>query len=180
MLVNDYGFSPDDVLILCDKRRNYLESRNIKNSVMKMVQNAVGGDQLFLYVTGHGRSSSGRPPAIVTTDLKHITDEFWSQITGKVPLNATLSAIINTCHSGAFFTHACKESEISGQVIVLTACGWDGEFFRHGLCPAAAFAKNLPISKIYQMIRENMQQVGANTPQLYCTEQKLSSKFLQN
>ncbi|KAL6522177.1 hypothetical protein OROMI_032054 [Orobanche minor] len=144
MLVNDYGFSPDDVLILCDKRRNYIEStmRNIKNSVMKMVQNALGGDDLFLYVTRHGRSGSGRPPAIVTTDLEHIKDEFWSQIMSKVPLKVTLSAIINTCHSGAFCNDAGKKSENSGQVIVLTACSreetyLDGVFFEHGLCPAA-------------------------------------------
>ncbi|KAL6522173.1 hypothetical protein OROMI_032050 [Orobanche minor] len=86
--------------------------------------------------------------------LKRGFDEFWSQIMNNLALNATLSSIINTCHLGAFFNDACKESDNSGQVIILTTCSreetfLDGVFFKHGLCEAA----ELRISLFHNFIK---------------------------
>ncbi|KAL6506281.1 hypothetical protein OROGR_024462 [Orobanche gracilis] len=89
-----------------------------------MIGRLVGGDHMYFYITGHGDDGVKRraPKAIMSSDSEFIGDEFWSTIVKNVPLRAALTAIINTCYSGAFFQEANVESNDHGPVVAFTAC----------------------------------------------------------
>lgn len=73
-----YDFSKDNILTMTEEEKNELHipiKDNIRWEVRKLIKNAIEGDTLFLYVTGHGQYANGQA-AISSSDDKPLVGEF--------------------------------------------------------------------------------------------------------
>lgn len=141
-LRRDYGFTAENILLLCDRVLLGLDSvlptrENIIEHVTRLVQNSVKGDSLVLYLSAHAVIMD--KPVIVTSEGDFISDDFWSGvIIRQVPVGVTLTVIVNTCYGGNFFRAASGKRVNRGEVVVFTATGeldvvQDGEFYCYAL-----------------------------------------------
>ncbi|WJX34707.1 hypothetical protein P8452_22793 [Trifolium repens] len=63
---------------------------------------------------------SNQSVGVTSCDDKPLMESDWSEIMKKVPHEATLTTIMNTCYGGKFFKEA---AESEGEVISFSPCG---------------------------------------------------------
>ncbi|TKY49461.1 Metacaspase-5 protein [Spatholobus suberectus] len=110
-LINVYGFSEKDVIVLIDTDHSYTQptGKNIRMALSKLVRSAKPGDVLFLHYSGHGtrlpaetdeEDNTGYDECIVPTDMNLIIDDDFRQFVDKVPRGCRITIVSDCCHSG--------------------------------------------------------------------------------
>jgi hypothetical protein len=111
-LVENYGFSEDNMMVLTDDHDDpeLLPTReNIIHAMKWLVEDAQAGDSLFFHYSGHGTQVEdkdgdevdGFDEAIVCLDEKLITDdEMHELMVVPLPESCRLTSIYDCCHSG--------------------------------------------------------------------------------
>ncbi|GAB2267067.1 hypothetical protein Dimus_002049 [Dionaea muscipula] len=111
MLVDRFGFSPDDVELLTDEPGSTTimpTGANIKKALERMVDQANEGDVLYFHYSGHGTliqslkedEPSRKDEAIVPCDFNLITDLDFRQLVNRLPAKSSFTILSDSCHSG--------------------------------------------------------------------------------
>jgi hypothetical protein len=113
ILINNCGYSPQNIRILTEEQQVQPTRKNIESNVQWLVTNCLPGDTLFFYYSGHGSfvkdasngdETDGQDEVIIPLDYKTqgvITDDWlFNNMVTKVPVNVSLWAFADCCHSG--------------------------------------------------------------------------------
>lgn len=112
LLTGTYGFSGDDVRVLCDGRAT---TDAIKHRLGWLVDGARPGDHLVFHFSGHGSQVRDRGPQDELADHKDeilcpvdldwrekvVTDDDLAAFFRRVPRGAFLNVVLDCCHSGS-------------------------------------------------------------------------------
>ncbi|KAG7195214.1 Ca(2+)-dependent cysteine protease [Scheffersomyces spartinae] len=114
-LTREWGYSPDDIVMLTDDQPNYLSiptRENIIRAMQWLVKDARPNDSLVFHYSGHGgqtrnwdgTESSGYDDTIMPVDFKitgEIVDDIMHDImVRRLPPGCRLTALFDSCHSG--------------------------------------------------------------------------------
>eukprot|EP01018_Ginkgo_biloba_P039150 Gb_08841 [translate_table: standard] len=123
-LIHRFGFARENINLLVDTDAAHPQptAQNIRQALVKMIEQAKPGDVLFFHYSGHGalipkenngiaNNEDGYEECIVPCDINLITDEDFRSIVNKVPLGATFTMVSDSCHSGGLID---KEKEQIG------------------------------------------------------------------
>ena len=143
-LLTKHGFT--DFKILTDYTTIKPTKENILNSLKHMIADAVSGDILFFYFSGHGSytydrngdETDGRDEMIISSDLQGVLDdELKITLSLNMKREVTIFGLFDSCHSGTMFdlkynyldsnnydkyTENEKVSECNGNVIMISGC----------------------------------------------------------
>lgn len=143
-LLSQRGFS--SFQLLTDSTSLKPTKQNILNELRKMIVNAVPGDILFFYFSGHGSYTydrngdeiDGKDEMIISSDLQGILDdELKTILSNGIKREVTLVGLFDSCHSGTMFdlkfnyldsndydkyTENDKVTECDGNVIMISGC----------------------------------------------------------
>jgi hypothetical protein len=112
ILIKNCGYNASNIRILTEEQVTKPTRQNIESSITWLVSNAMAGDSLFFYYSGHGAfikdtsgdESEGNDEVIVPLDYEKqgvITDDWmFANMVCKVPASVTLWAFTDCCHSG--------------------------------------------------------------------------------
>ncbi len=109
VLINNYGFTSNNIEIMTDTTETKPTRENILNSFTNLIKNAVSGDTLMFAYSGHGTNSKdrnkdewdGMDEMIVTLDDKIILDdEFHTIIKNNLKAGVNLFMFFDCCNSG--------------------------------------------------------------------------------
>lgn len=117
ILVKDFGYTENDIILLTDNTEIKPTKRNIENELNKILARVRSENirELFISFSGHGASvrdmdrdeSDGRDEALVPLDVYTngiITDDYiHAAFLSKLPSNVNVFSIIDCCHSGTIF-----------------------------------------------------------------------------
>eukprot|EP00927_Polykrikos_kofoidii_P022910 TRINITY_DN21250_c0_g2_i1.p1 TRINITY_DN21250_c0_g2~~TRINITY_DN21250_c0_g2_i1.p1 ORF type:complete len:418 (-),score=42.16 TRINITY_DN21250_c0_g2_i1:8-1261(-) len=119
LLVEHFGFLDSDITLLIDDPRckNQPTARNIRSALEDMIGSASPCDTLFFGYSGHGSQiededgdeSDGLDEVLCPVDSvcnswpEHIITDDWLHdvLIGRLPVGATLTCIMDCCHSGS-------------------------------------------------------------------------------
>lgn len=108
ILINTFGFNPDNVRVLTDERAT---KAAILDRLNWLVLEAVPGDTLVFHFSGHGSQirdrhgdelDDGLDEMICNSDLNWddpLTDDIIGEIFSKAPIGASLVMLCDACHS---------------------------------------------------------------------------------
>jgi len=143
-LLTSQGFN--DFTILTDLTTTKPTKQNIFNELINLINNAVSGDVLFFYFSGHGSytydrnndETDRRDEMIISSDLQGvIDDELKSILQNNMKNGITLFGFFDSCHSGTMldlkysyldsnnfntYSENNKVSECPGNVIMISGC----------------------------------------------------------
>ncbi|CCF59241.1 hypothetical protein KAFR_0G02070 [Kazachstania africana CBS 2517] len=115
-LTTQYGYNPDDIVILTDDNREYVRVPTRENMIRAMywlVSNVQANDTLFFHYSGHGGQTKdldgdevdGFDSVIYPVDFQtagHIVDDEMHEIMVRtLPQGVRLTALFDSCHSGS-------------------------------------------------------------------------------
>ncbi|XP_045799805.1 protein STRUBBELIG-RECEPTOR FAMILY 2-like [Trifolium pratense] len=114
ILMENFNFIDQDITILCDTNKYTHPTKvAIQRQLTLLVEEANAQDILFVYIAGHSIEFEVDKFGIWTSDSKFITDHFLStKFMPKVPLEATLTVMINTCFAGNFTKGAIQSVNV--------------------------------------------------------------------
>ncbi|XVE68434.1 hypothetical protein DITRI_Ditri09bG0068400 [Diplodiscus trichospermus] len=148
LLLKRFGFDPSHVQLLIDAPMSSVMPTgvNIKAALDTMVNQAEAGDVLFFHYSGHGTRiptlKPGHPfrqdEAIVPCDFNLITDVDFRQLVNRLPKEASLTILSDSCHSGGLID---KEKEQIGPSIIKNATP-----------PVSYKARSIPLESILQQL----------------------------
>lgn len=143
-LLSDRGFNT--FTTLTDLTPIKPTKQNILNELASAVNDAVAGDILFFYFSGHGSytfdingdETDGNDETIISSDLKELLDDEIKSILSKhLKKDVTMIGLFDSCHSGSMFdlkfnyldsnnydkySENDKVSECKGNVIMISGC----------------------------------------------------------
>lgn len=143
-LLSQRGFS--SFQLLTDSTSLKPTKQNILNELRRIIVNAVPGDILFFYFSGHGSYTydrngdeiDGKDEMIISSDLQGILDdELKTILSNGIKREVTLVGLFDSCHSGTMFdlkfnyldsndydkyTENDKVTECDGNVIMISGC----------------------------------------------------------
>lgn len=113
ILINVFNFEPDNILVLLETLGG--DKVPTQNNILKAIdwlieKNNQGFDNLWFQYSGHGThvqdqngdEIDGQDEAIVTSDLKLITDDvLFERLVNRVKEGTKMMAIMDCCHSGS-------------------------------------------------------------------------------
>ncbi|TKY68542.1 Metacaspase-4 protein [Spatholobus suberectus] len=119
-LTERYGFSEDDITVLIDTDKSYMEptGRNIRSALTRLVRSAEPGDVLFVHYSGHGTrlpaetgedDDTGYDECIVPSDMNLITDDDFKEFVDGVPRGCRITIVSDSCHSGGLLEEAKEQ-----------------------------------------------------------------------
>lgn len=112
ILVNNCGYNPQHIRLLTEEQQIQPTRQNIEANIGWLVANAMPGDTLFFYYSGHGAfvndtngdETDKKDEVIIPLDFKTrgvISDDWlFTNMVAKVPVNVNLWAFADCCHSG--------------------------------------------------------------------------------
>lgn len=112
ILSNNCGYNNDNIKVLTDETPVLPTRKNIEDSIKWLISNALKGDTLFFYYSGHGASikdysgdeSDGNDEVIIPIDYQTcgiITDDWlFSNMITTIPAGVNLWCFTDCCHSG--------------------------------------------------------------------------------
>ncbi|KAL8037133.1 hypothetical protein ABFX02_11G019700 [Erythranthe guttata] len=109
MLIGRFGFDRKAIMVLTDKpgsKKLRATGQNIKTQLGNMIAKALPGDRLFFFFAGHGISFKDKQNedlirhAIVACDDNNITCMDFRHYVNRLPKDATLTIIADSCYSG--------------------------------------------------------------------------------
>jgi hypothetical protein len=115
LLIKSFHYKEENTQLLTDDTLHKPTRRNIEDSIKWLVRDALPGDVLFFYYSGHGSyipdttqdESDGNDEVLVPLDFRtagFINDDWiYDNLTSKVPRGVTLWAFGDCCHSGTLF-----------------------------------------------------------------------------
>ncbi|KAI4381582.1 hypothetical protein MLD38_007643 [Melastoma candidum] len=119
LLVKRLGFNEGDIELLIDAPNSKVlpTGSNIKKALLGMIERAKAGDILFFHFSGHGtryplhKDKRRQEEAVVPCDFNLINDVDFRHIVNRLPVDATLTILSDSCHSGGLID---KEKEQIG------------------------------------------------------------------
>ncbi|KAK7313815.1 hypothetical protein VNO77_39017 [Canavalia gladiata] len=119
-LIQRYGFSEDDIVVLIDTDKSYTEptGKNIRSALTKLIRSAQQGDVLFVHYSGHGTrlpaetgedDDTGYDECIVPSDMNLITDDDFREFVDGVPRDCKFTIVSDSCHSGGLIDGAKEQ-----------------------------------------------------------------------
>ncbi|EOA33946.1 hypothetical protein CARUB_v10021440mg [Capsella rubella] len=119
-LVDRFGFSERNIteLIDTDKSSTKPTGKNIRKALLNLVESAKSGDVLVVHYSGHGTrlpaetgedDDTGYDECIVPCDMNLITDDEFRDLVEKVPKDAHITIISDSCHSGGLIDEAKEQ-----------------------------------------------------------------------
>ncbi|KAL9312243.1 Metacaspase-5 [Arabidopsis thaliana] len=119
-LVDRFGFSERNIteLIDTDDSSTKPTGKNIRRALLNLVESAKPGDVLVVHYSGHGTrlpaetgedDDTGYDECIVPCDMNLITDDEFRDLVEKVPKEAHITIISDSCHSGGLIDEAKEQ-----------------------------------------------------------------------
>ncbi|KFK42338.1 hypothetical protein AALP_AA2G243400 [Arabis alpina] len=119
-LVDRFGFLERNIteLIDTDKSKTQPTGKNIRQALSDLVGSAKSGDVLVVHYSGHGTrlpaetgedDDTGYDECIVPCDMNLITDDEFREFVEKVPKDAHITIISDSCHSGGLIDEAKEQ-----------------------------------------------------------------------
>ncbi|KAJ4874423.1 Metacaspase-5 [Raphanus sativus] len=119
-LVHRFGFSECNITELIDTDDSYTKptGKNIRRALLNLVETARSGDVLVVHYSGHGTrlpaetgedDETGYDECIVPCDMNLITDDEFRELVEKVPKDAHITIISDSCHSGGLIDEAKEQ-----------------------------------------------------------------------
>ncbi|CAH2067886.1 unnamed protein product [Thlaspi arvense] len=119
-LVDRFGFSERNIteLIDTDDSSTKPTGKNIRRALLDLVESAESGDVLVVHYSGHGTrlpaetgedDDTGYDECIVPCDMNLITDDEFRELVEKVPKDARITIISDSCHSGGLIDEAKEQ-----------------------------------------------------------------------
>ncbi|ESQ27185.1 hypothetical protein EUTSA_v10018629mg [Eutrema salsugineum] len=119
-LVDRFGFSERNIteLIDTDDSSTKPTGKNIRRALLNLVESAESGDVLVVHYSGHGTrlpaetgedDDTGYDECIVPCDMNLITDDEFREFVEKVPKDARITFISDSCHSGGLIDEAKEQ-----------------------------------------------------------------------
>ncbi|CAE5964687.1 unnamed protein product [Arabidopsis arenosa] len=119
-LVDRFGFSERNIteLIDTDESSTKPTGKNIRSALLNLVESAKSGDVLVVHYSGHGTrlpaetgedDDTGYDECIVPCDMNLITDDEFRDLVDKVPKEAHITIISDSCHSGGLIDEAKEQ-----------------------------------------------------------------------
>ncbi|KAF8103448.1 hypothetical protein N665_0188s0384 [Sinapis alba] len=119
-LVDRFGFLEGNITELIDTDDSYTKptGRNIRRALLNLVESARSGDVLVVHYSGHGTrlpaetgedDDTGYDECIVPCDMNLITDDEFRELVDKVPKDAYITIISDSCHSGGLIDEAKEQ-----------------------------------------------------------------------
>lgn len=154
LLINRFGFLPNDVIVLTDMPNSPLEPTGavIKYQLCQMIQRAMAGDVALFYFSGHGTYQDiwegpycKRLEAIVPSDFNLIYSADFRYMVNNMPQGADFVMIADSCNSGGLIDQSKEQV---------------GPGFRPDVCyrtrpcnEVGGKAKMIPMTSIVQHLR---------------------------
>ncbi|XP_010472787.1 PREDICTED: metacaspase-5-like [Camelina sativa] len=119
-LVDRFGFSEGNITQLIDTDESFTKptGKNIRQALLNLVESAKSGDVLVVHYSGHGTrlpaetgedDDTGYDECIVPCDMNLITDDEFRDLVEKVPKDAHMTIISDSCHSGGLIDEAKEQ-----------------------------------------------------------------------
>ncbi|CAH8330172.1 unnamed protein product [Eruca vesicaria subsp. sativa] len=119
-LVDRLGFLERNINVLIDTDDSYTKptGKNIRRALLNLVESAKSGDVLVVHYSGHGTrlpaetgedDDTGYDECIVPCDMNLITDDEFREFVKKVPKDAHITIISDSCHSGGLIDEAKEQ-----------------------------------------------------------------------
>ncbi|KAG2313635.1 hypothetical protein Bca4012_028164 [Brassica carinata] len=119
-LVDRFGFSENNIIELIDTDNSSTKptGKNIRRALSNLVESARSGDVLVVHYSGHGTrlpaetgedDDTGYDECIVPCDMNLITDDEFRELVNKVPKDAQITIISDSCHSGGLIDEAKEQ-----------------------------------------------------------------------
>ncbi|CAN8272169.1 unnamed protein product [Cochlearia groenlandica] len=110
-LVDRFGFAEKNIIELIDTDESFTKptGKNIRRALLNLVESAKSGDILVVHYSGYGTrlpvetcedDDTGYDECIVPCDMNLITDDEFRDLVKKVPEEAHITIISDSCHSG--------------------------------------------------------------------------------
>lgn len=132
LLINKYGYSSDNIMFLTDNTASKPTKSNIINAFANLLKNAISGDSLCFFYSGHGtylpnnrnvNRSDKNDECIYPIDGKIITDIELKQIVdANMKANVHFVALFDSCFSGTIMNlrYNYKYSDNNGNTWINT------------------------------------------------------------
>ncbi|KAL0867354.1 hypothetical protein Bca101_046472 [Brassica carinata] len=119
-LVDRFGFLERNINVLIDTDDSYTKptGKNIRQALLNLVESAKSGDVLVVHYSGHGTrlpaetgedDDTGYDECIVPCDMNLITDDEFRELVEKLPRDAHITIISDSCHSGGLIDEAKEQ-----------------------------------------------------------------------
>ncbi|CAA7062082.1 unnamed protein product [Microthlaspi erraticum] len=119
-LVDRFGFPEENITELIDTDNSSTKptGKNIRKALLNLVESADSGDVLVVHYSGHGTrlpaetgedDDTGYDECIVPCDMNLITDDEFREIVEKMPKDAHITIISDSCHSGGLIDEAKEQ-----------------------------------------------------------------------
>lgn len=182
-----YHFPKDDIIILFDVGNCHSATKqNIIMKVEEMIDRSTFGDELFLYLSGHGcLNENFSDAAFMSSDLEDLDGFYWSTVIESLPTGVSLTAFVDSCHSGFLF----RAVENRPGTVAVTSCSRfgrtrDGDFYFNLLKPVLRRSRGATNRQIYQRIiyprRAMYRRMPQLKPRFFCPGEDEEAKFVNS